>query len=195
MPTTVVHLVEELSVQPPASLQVPKRIGKVGRAIAAAAAALTTVAAIPAILLLWTQETPGWWFSLLFTVFVAAVPVVLWALLIGSIQEASTDRTDGDAWLANRERAASSDGRVRERHANLTEDGTVASLELTVDIDGEVLTGTWRPRTSHAYLFQSQIPGKGAVARVWRTPTPSAAPIIVEVADPTLIAPDASGPR
>ena len=192
MPTTVVHLVDEFSVHPPESLEVPKRMGALGRGIFAAAAVIATVAAVFGIFLLWTSDTPGWWFSLLFTVFVGGIPVVLWALFIGSLQEAGTDRDDARAWREHREHAVRRAGHVRERHANLTEDGAVAAFDLTIEADGDVLMGSWRPHTSNGYLLQPQLPGRGARVQIWTATENAPAPGIIEVTDPTVVAREAS---
>jgi len=83
---------------------------------------------------------------------------------------------------------------VLARDIRLTEDGSVSSYDLTVMLgDGSTLRGRGSPRTASSRpLLQSQVPGVGAEARVWRVVEvgvdPSAAPVVIQAADPSVVA-------
>ena len=191
----IVHLLERFDAaeRAPASLQLPKRMGIPGRVAFAIAGLVATVGAAAALVLLWTDETPGWWFNLIFTVMIGGIPVALWAILIGSIQDAGTERALQETWQAHRHRARAEHGTVADRRIALSDDGSVSSFDLVVTFGGgAALTGGWRPRTSSDRpLLQTQVPGVGTAVRVWRIAdrdaTASASPVVIEVADPTVV--------
>ncbi|MCM3658875.1 hypothetical protein M3147_16585 [Agromyces mediolanus] len=188
----VVHLVERLddaaSAHPPAALRLPRRLGTPGRIAFAAANLVATLVAAGGIVLLWREETPGWWFSLLFTLLLGALALALWLLLIGSIGAAREDREAQTAWSAVRERATATAGRIAARRTELAEEGTPTSFELDVELEGgERVTAEWRLERAAQRLLQSQVPGIGAPVRVWRAAGMPQAPVVVEVADPSVV--------
>lgn len=191
----VVHLLDRLDASTPApeALLFPRRLRAPGRVLFALVSLIATVGAVFAIVLLWTEETPGWWFSLLFTVMVGGIPVALWAILFGSIQEAAVERAMQLAWNEGRHRARAETGSVTERRTGLSDDGSVSSFDLVVTLaDGSRLSASWRPLTATSRsLLQTQVPGVGTPVRVWRLAeadrSASVGPVIVEVADPTVV--------
>lgn len=191
----VVHLLERLDPgeSAPESLRLPKRMRTPGRVMFALAGLVATAGAAVALVLLWTDETPGWWFNLIFTVMIGGIPVVLWAILVGSIQDARTERALQECWQEHRHRARAEHGTVADRRIALSDDGSVSSFDLVVTLRGEeALSGSWRPRTSSGRpLLQTQVPGVGTAVRVWRIAdadaAASASPVVIEVADPTVV--------
>ena len=191
----VVHLLGRLDTPEtaPDSLQLPKRMRTPGRVMFALAGLVATVGAVAALVLLWTDETPGWWFNLIFTVIIGGIPVAVWAILIGSIQEAGAERAMQEAWQEHRHQARAERGNVADRRIALSDDGSVSSFDLIVTLGNEgTLRGSWRPRTSSDRpLLQTQVPGVGTAVRVWRIADagvdPSASPAVIEVADPTVV--------
>jgi len=90
----VVHLLERFDAptSAPQSLLLPTHLGMFGRVIFAFVNAIVTVAALFALYFLWwSEESPGWWFNLIFTVMISGIPVALWAILIGTGEEAKFD--------------------------------------------------------------------------------------------------------
>lgn len=190
--TRVVHLVDRLDdvadAAAPVALRLPRRLGTPGRLAFAAAAAVATAAAAWGVVLLWTEETPGSWFSLLFSVLLGAIGLVPWFLLSGSIGAAREDRAAQTAWSAARDSATPTAGRVVARRTQLAEEGTPTSFELDVELaDGSRLTAEWRLERASQRLLQTQVPGVGAVVRVWRTAGMPEAPVVVEVADSSVV--------
>ncbi|GGR18394.1 hypothetical protein ACFOE1_08665 [Agromyces mediolanus] len=190
--TRVVHLVDRLDdvadAAAPVALRLPRRLGTPGRLAFAAAAVIATAVAAWGVVLLWTEETPGWWFSLLFSVLLGAMGLVPWFLLAGSIGAAREDREAQAAWSAARDSATPTTGRVVARRTQLAEEGTPTSFELDVDLaDGSRLTAEWRLERAAQRLLQSQVPGVGAAVRVWRAAGVPEAPLVVEVADPSVV--------
>ncbi|SIO00403.1 hypothetical protein [Agromyces cerinus] len=191
----VVHLIDRIdaAAHAPESLLLPKRMRTAGRVMFALVGLVTTVGAIAALVLLWTDGTPGWWFNLIFTVMICGIPVAVWAMLIGSIQEAGVERAMQETWQEHRRRARAEHGSVADRRIALSDDGSVSSFDLVVTLGpGETLAGSWRPRTSSGRpLLQTQVPGVGTAARVWRIVDadgdPGASPVVIEVADPTIV--------
>ncbi|MBM7832557.1 hypothetical protein JOE59_003262 [Agromyces cerinus] len=193
----VVHLLERFDTaeNAPEALWFPKRMRTPGRVMFALAGLVATAAAAVALVLLWTDETPGWWFNLIFTVMISGIPITLWAILIGSIQEAGTERAMQETWQEHRHHARAEQGSVTDRRIALSDDGSVSSFDLVVALgNAGTLRGTWRPRTSSGRpLLQTQVPGVGTEVRVWRIADagadPSASPVVIEVADPTVVVP------
>ncbi|MEF3403174.1 hypothetical protein [Agromyces sp. CCNWLW203] len=194
----VVHLLERLDAveTAPVSLQLPKRMGTLGRVIFALVGLVATAGAVVALAMLWTSdESPGWWFNLIFTVMIGGIPVAMWAILIGSVQDARTEQAMQETWQAHRHRARTDPGTVADRRIALSDDGSVASFDLVVTLGSdEALSGSWRPRTSSdGRLLQTQVPGIGTGVRVWRIAdaaghaTASTSPVVIEVADPTVV--------
>ncbi|KQZ11520.1 hypothetical protein ASD23_05655 [Agromyces sp. Root1464] len=191
----VVHLIERFDTpqSAPESLLLPKRMRTLGRAMFALAGVIATVGAAVALVPLWTDETPGWWFNLIFTIMIGGIPVVVWAILVGSIQDAAAERALQETWQEHRDRARAEPGTVADRRIALSDDGSVSSFDLVVTLGrGATLSGSWRPRTSSGRpLLQTQVPGVGTAVRVWRIAdadvAASASPVVIEVADPTVV--------
>ncbi|KRC61448.1 hypothetical protein ASE14_11300 [Agromyces sp. Root81] len=191
----VVHLIERFDAadRAPESLLLPKRMRTLGRVMFALAGLVATAGAVAALVMLWTDETPGWWFNVIFTVMIGGIPVVLWAILIGSIQDAGAERAMQEVWQEHRHHARAERGSVADRRIALSDDGSVSSFDLVVTLGtGGTLEGSWRPRTSSSRpLLQTQVPGVGTAVRVWRIADagvdPSASPVVIEVTDPTVV--------
>ncbi|MGH3703530.1 MAG: hypothetical protein ACRDT9_02770 [Agromyces sp.] len=191
----VVHLLERLdaSGSVPESLGLPARMGPVGHSLFAVANMVATLGVVAALLLLWSGATPGWWFDALFTILLAAIPVILWALLVGSISGARKERAMQARWATLRGGAHAERGVALSRDIRLSEDGTVSSFDLTVSgSEQAVFRAEWRPRSSTSRgLLQPQVPGLGAPVRIWRTPDTGDGIerlIVVEVVDPSVVA-------
>lgn len=184
----VVHLVEGLdsteSATAPEVLRLPRRLGTGGRVAFALVNVVAAVSAALGIVLLWREETPGWWFSALFSVLLGALALVLWLAFFGSIAAAREDRAAQEAWAAVREHAVPEPGRVVTRRVGLAEEGTPTSFELDVALaSGDVQTAHWRLERASQRMLQTQVPAVGAPARVWRASAD--APVVIEVADPS----------
>jgi len=189
----VVHLLPRLqpaaSARPPEALALPGRMGPAGRAWFAVANAFASALAAWGVYILWTHDTPGGWFDLLFTVMLAGLAAALWALRAASIRQAQFERGLQARWRELAPAAAAASGRVAGRDWVLAEDGSVSSFELTVRLDdSETVSGRWQPATARQSLLQAQVPGIGAPVRVWRAPqAPADAPLAIEVADPSVV--------
>ncbi|MBB6407226.1 hypothetical protein [Arthrobacter sp. AZCC_0090] len=193
----VVHLLERLDApaSAPQSLLLPKHLGPRGRVIFAFVNVIVTIAAVFALYFLWrSEESPGWWFNLIFTVMIGGIPAVLWAILIGTGEEARFDHALQAKWDQSRHDAGAEWGRVLARDIRLTENGSVSSFDLTVTLDdGSTLRGRWRPeKATRVSLLQSQVPGVGAEVRVWRIVEagvdPSNIPVVIQAADASVVA-------
>ncbi|MDI2035738.1 hypothetical protein [Paenarthrobacter nitroguajacolicus] len=191
----VVHFVDRLdaSGSAPESLKLPKHLGALGRLVFAAVNVLAMAVVAGALYLIWTGETPGLWFNLLFTVILGAIPVVLWAILVGSVAEARSDLQLQAVWEQARERAQAVRGTVAARDIRLAEEGSVSSFELAVALeDGSTVSGRWRPAKSSSRLpLQPQVPGVGSEVIVWRVAEAGGAshPLVIQVIDPTVVQP------
>ena len=189
----VIHLVPKLEApslaQAPQALGFPRRMGRSGRAWFALLNLIASIGAIWGSYQLWTDETPGWWFNLIFTVMLGGLALALWAILYGSIQQAKLEARLQAVWRAIGPRAVASGGRVTERRWKLAEEGAVTAFSLVVQISDErPVRGEWHPVDSRAYLLQTQVPGVGAEVRVWRAANAAAdAPLVIEVADPSVV--------
>lgn len=149
---------------------------------------VATVTTAVGILLLWTEETPGWWFSLMFSVLLGALSAVLWFVFFGSLAAAREDREAQAAWSAVRDRASAETGRVLARRVQLAEEGSPTSFELDIALDGGVpITARWSLEWASQRLSEAQLPGVGSPARVWRATSVPSAPVVVEVADPSVV--------
>lgn len=190
----VIHLLPRLEaasplVQAPEALAFPPRMRRTGRILFALLNVIASAGAAWAIYLLWTDDTPGWWFNLIFTVMLGGLALALWAVLSGSIQQAKREARLQTIWRGIAPRAVATGGRVSERRWKLAEDGAVASFSLVVQIPGDrPICGHWRPTSSREQLLQTQVPGVGAEARVWRAANSAhQAPLVIEVADPSVV--------
>ncbi|MFC9558965.1 hypothetical protein [Agromyces sp. NPDC056965] len=193
----VVHLLDRLDAfeSVPESLGLPARLGPVGHSLFAAANVVATLGVVAVLMLLWSGATPGWWFDAIFTILLAAIPVTIWALLVGSISGARKERAMQAEWAMLRDGVRAEHGVVLARDIRLSEDGTVSSFDLTVSgAEESVFHAEWRPRSATSRgLLQPQVPGIGAPVRIWRTPVDGdgvepTSLIVVEVADPSVVA-------
>ena len=178
---------------PPAELPLRGAMRPGARAAFVVLLVLATVVGAGAIVPLWTMTTPGVWFSVLFTVFIAVLVVVLWTVYIGSLAH-SAERVRAHAhWRGAAGRIQRQDGTVRARTVSTIEDGGVDRFELVVDTAAGPLAATWERATARSpMLLQTQVPGVGARARVWRIGDAGAdAPLVIEVRDPSVVTPAA----
>ncbi|OZB82661.1 MAG: hypothetical protein B7X41_15960 [Microbacterium sp. 14-71-5] len=178
---------------PPAELPLRGAMRPGARAVFVVLLLLATVAGAGAIVLLWTTPTPGLWFSLLFTVLIAALVVVLWVVHVGSLAY-SAERVRAHArWRGAAGRIDRLDGTVRARTVSTIEDGGVDRFELVVDTAEGPLLAAWERATARSpMLLQTQVPGVGARARIWRIREAGAdAPLVIEVRDPSVVSPAA----
>lgn len=194
----IIHLVPWMSPldaasspgQAPETLRLPRRMGTAGRIWFALLSTLMTVGAALAIFALWTNETPGLWFNLIFTAMSGALAIVPWAILMNLIGRANLEQHWQAVWRGIAATAVVTTGRVAERNWVLAEDGSVISFALGVKTsDGRSIQGEWYPPNARTCLLQSQVPGIGSEARVWHAPDASATlPLVIEVADPSVVA-------
>lgn len=174
---------------PPAEL--PLR-GRMRPATVTTLLALLLVASIggaAGIVLLWTQQTPGWWFSLLFTVMVAGLLLALWFAYAGSIADGHLRAIARQRWADSAGRIQLGMGVVGHRTVSTLEDGRVDTFTLAVrTADGATVSGEWhRPTARSAGLLQPQLPGVGAEVRVWRVAgAPADWPLLIEAVDPSV---------
>jgi len=201
VPTTVpagqvVVLVEHWSPPaPPAELPVRRALRPATRVVLAALLVLATLIGAGSIVPLWTMTTPGWWFSLLFTVVAVVLIGVLWLGFAGAVAQ-SADRVRARArWAEAAGSIEQLDGTVASRVVSTIEDGTVDSFELRVDTGAGPLRAAWERRTARSpLLLQTQVPGVGARARVWRIRGEHAdGPVVIEVRDPSVEAREPAG--
>ena len=187
----VVHLLQHWGeAAPPASLRVKRKLGPAARIALVLVLIIAAICCIAGIVALWTNPTPGWWFSLLFTVMLAGLCLALWGAYFGAMRS-GTDRERAAArWTQTLGDVRARSGVVVARSVGTSEDGSVSQFTLTVRTeDGATVEGVWRPRTTRP-LLQSQVPGVGASARVWSIPAAAttAEPLVIEVLDPTVVA-------
>ncbi|MFK3781770.1 hypothetical protein [Agrobacterium sp. NPDC089420] len=173
----------------PEALMFPRRMGFAGRISFALMSTIASAIAAGAIFALWTSETPGWWFNVLFTVMLSSLAGSLWAILISSIRLASLEHHLQAVWRDIGPTAVATSGRVKERYWALAEDGSVLSFTLVVQgSDRQSICGEWQPVNSREYLLQTQVPGIGSEVRIWRVPDAAIdAPLVIEVADPSVV--------
>ncbi|RDZ28049.1 hypothetical protein DX914_02570 [Lysobacter silvisoli] len=164
-------------------------MGAAGRRLFALLNVTVTLGAAWALYQLWTEQTPGWWFNLIFTVMIGGLTLALWAILRGSIRQAEHEARLQAVWRDIGPRAVATAGRVTERHCVMAEGGEVMRFELVVQAPGGApIHGQWQPANARLYLLQPQVPGVGAEVRIWRAPnTPANAPLVIEVADPSVV--------
>ncbi|QKV80579.1 hypothetical protein [Amycolatopsis sp. Hca4] len=173
---------------PPVELPVRGPLRTTSRAVLLVLLVLCAVGGVEASVLLWTEPTPGWWFSLLFTLVFTALVVVLWIAYFAAVAR-SAERTRARArWAEATDRIELLEGRVCARTVSTIEDGGVDSFTLVVDTEKGRVCAMWERATSRSpMLFQAQVPGVGARARVWRLQDADGdAPIVIEVRDPSL---------
>ncbi|USQ80155.1 hypothetical protein NF556_00375 [Ornithinimicrobium faecis] len=184
----IVRFVDRLDhpTTPPAELPVPRRVNGAGRVLVGIALAAAAVGSTLVIRTLWTEGSPGWWFSALFTVFIALVALGLGIAYVGWLRRIGEERSASAAWRAAIAGVRGEPGTVTHRDVRLGEDGDVLGITMTVRTAGGAVVGaSWRPTGEVRRLLQPQVPGVGSSARVWRAP--GAGPVLVDVLDPTVV--------
>jgi hypothetical protein len=183
----VVHLLQRWGDEaPPADLRIGGAMSAGARAAFAVLLVVASLVACGLVVVLWANETPGWWFSLLFSVILVGLAVVLWAVYVAAIRTGTERALASTRWSESQGGLRQVAGTVLSRDVSTLEDGSVSRFELTVS--GGV-TGEWRPqRASSRGLLQTQVPGVGAAARVWLVPgAPAGHPVVIEVLDPSVV--------
>lgn len=187
----VVHLLQHWGqAAPPASLRVKRKLGPSARVALVLVLSVAAILCLASIIALWTNPTPGWWFSLLFTVMLGGLCLALWGAYFGAVRSGADRERAAARWTETLGAVRARSGVVSARSVGTTEDGSVSQFTLTVRTeDGATVAGVWRPRTKRP-LLQSQVPGVGASARVWSVPAAAttAEPLVIEVLDPTVAA-------
>lgn len=183
----VVHLLQHWGDEtPPEDLRIKGALGAGARAAFAAAAVAASLVAVALVIVLWTSETPGWWFSLLFTVILLGLSTALWAVYAGSLRTGRERSVAVSQWAESFASARPLAATVLDRTVSTREDGEVGTFDLTVTGG---TTATWRPQSASARgLLQTQVPGVGAAVRVWQVPgAPAEHPLVVEALDPSVV--------
>lgn len=188
----VVHLLQHWGdgAAPP-SLRLRPRLGPGVRIALALLLTAGAAIAVSLVVVLWTFPTPGWWFSLLFTVMVGGLALGSWAGFIAGLRTGQERERASAAWLERSARARASSGVVVSRETATSESGTVMRFQLTATTEGgATVRGTWRPQPGASSLLQPQVPGVGSPVRVWGIePRSDADPVVIEVLDPTVTSP------
>lgn len=191
----VVHLLQRWDdVRAPESLRIKPRLSPAIRLLLAALLAVASSLAGYFILMLWVLETPGWWFSLLFTVMIGGLTLGLWAGYLGALRSGVRREQASARWQEIAPAVRFVPGVITSRNVITGDDGSVPRFELTVRTEsGTVVSGTWRPRAAR-YLLQPQVPGVGTSVRVWSVaPQTGVEPLVIEVLDPTVVSPGDKG--
>lgn len=140
---------------------------------------------------LWTGDSPGWWFNLIFTAmpafFLFGCAFALWE----SRRPALRERRLSAQWATMRANARSTVGTIIDRDVRLTEHGSVSSFIVTVrtDDDRELRARWYRSNASNAdrTLLQPQVPALGSEVRIWAVPAASVDdPHVVVALDPSV---------
>ncbi|EOD66363.1 hypothetical protein [Amycolatopsis vancoresmycina] len=172
---------------PPVELPVRGPLRTASRAVLVVLLLFCVAVGVEAIVLLWTEPTPGRWFSLLFTLLFTALVVVLWIAYFAAVARSAERTRARSRWAEATDRVELLDGTVRARTVSTIEDGGVDSFVLVVDTAKGQVCAMWERATSRSpMLLQTQVPGVGARARVWRLQDADGdAPIVIEVRDPS----------
>jgi len=183
----VVHLLQHWGdAAAPETLRIRPRLGSASRAALAVLLFIASAIAVFLIAILWVFETPGWWFSLLFTVMIGGLTCALWFGYIGAIRSGVRRENAIARWAELAVRA--SDGVIVARDVVTSDDGSVPRFELTVRTElGTVMSGQWVAQHGR-YLLQPQVPGVGSPVRVWRDEQGlDTDPLVIEALDPTVV--------
>ena len=189
----VVHLLQHWGdAAAPMSLRVKPKLGSGSRMALGLLVTVAAALAVYLILILWIFETPGWWFSLIFTVMVGGFALGIGLAYVEALRSGVRRERASARWAEILSEVRGSTGIVVSRDVATREDGAVPRFALTVRTErGALVTGEWRPQPSANSLLQSQVPGVGAHVKVWRAErSPDSDPLVIEVLDPT-VAPDA----
>jgi hypothetical protein len=185
-PGSVVRLVTSMPDSPPAELPIPPRMGPTGRRLAYLGCLLATVLTVGFSILLWVSDTPGWWFSALFTVFFAVLCLTFWGVVEASVTAGDAERDAARVWARALPGVVGQRGVLADRHVALSDEGGVSSFDVAIELDdGGTVTARWLPGREAPTLLQPQVPGARAAARVWRDPQTAGAPVVVDLLDPT----------
>jgi len=189
----VVHLLQHWGdAAAPVSLRLKPKPSAASRIALGLLVTAAAVLAVYLILILWIFETPGWWFSLIFTVMVGGFALGIGLAYREALRSGVRREQASARWAEILGEVRASPGIVVSRDVATREDGAVPRFELRVKTEhGTLVAGEWRPQPSARSLLQSQVPGVGAHVRVWRAErSPDSDPLVIEVLDPT-VAPDA----
>ncbi|MBO9626554.1 MAG: hypothetical protein J7484_09295 [Microbacterium sp.] len=151
---------------------------------------LTLAAVVCAVLIvtLWTEPTPGWWFSALFSVMIAGLLLAAWAAFIAALRDGGARTIAREQWERAKTTPVATAGLITARQVSTLEDGTVDAFEITVALDdGGYVRSVWhRPSARARGILQPQVPVVGGHVRVWRMPgAPAEWPHVVDVTDPS----------
>lgn len=179
---------------PPVDLRIRPKLGLTARILLGVLLAIAAAVGSFMVILLWVMPTPGWWFSLLFTLIIAGLLLGLCVGYAGALRSGAEREAASARWVATLSAVRPSSGVVVARDVGTTEDGSVSRFEVTVRTEyGTTVTGVWRPRSATRSLLQPQVPGVGGRARIWRIEgATDAEPLVIEVLDPT-VATDVTG--
>lgn len=179
---------------PPDGLRLRPKLGSTARILLGVLVAIAAALGAFMIVLLWVTPTPGWWFSVLFTVMITGLLLGLCVAYIGAVRSGAEREAAAARWVATIGEVRPTSGVVVARDVGTSDDGSVSRFELTVRTEhGTTVTGVWRPRSATRSLLQPQVPGVGGRARIWRVDgATDDEPLVIEVLDPT-VATDVAG--
>jgi len=188
LPGHVVRFVPRDGTEPaPSALPVARPLGRFAQVVLGALLVIAAIVAAGLIVVLWSEPTPGAWFSLLFTVMISGLVVALIIAFIGALRDGRARMQASELWSSAQKRAAEN-ARVVAREVSTHEDGQVGAFELTVLVEeGLELRGRWTmPRASGGAILQSQVPVVGQSVRVWRLmPGSGDGAHVIDVVDPS----------
>ena len=186
----VVHLVQHWGdAAAPVSLRLRPKLSSTVRIALGVLVTVAAALAVYLILILWILETPGWWFSLIFTVMIGLFAMGITFGYVESLRSGVRREQASARWAEIVGIVRANSGVVTAREVATREDGSVPRFGLTVRTErGAVVTGAWRSQSARS-LLQSQVPGVGAHVRIWRNEHgPDTDPLVIEVLDPTVAA-------
>ncbi|GGA08013.1 hypothetical protein GCM10011333_08530 [Sediminivirga luteola] len=138
--------------------------------------------------------------ALTLTVFLVPWVVIGGPYLMHLAASARSERHAQELWRDHGRRARRFAGTVTDRDVRTTDEGQVSLFRVRVTglpaavFPGGEVAAAWRPfPRAGDYLLQSQVPGAGAPARVWRVPGLPDSPVVVELTDPTVVTPAPGG--
>lgn len=189
----VVHLVDALAAAPvaPRTIEFGRRTSASAAAVLWILIAAATVGTVLLVAPLWMGDSPGWWFTLIFT----AMPALfLFGCAVGLLESrrlARLERRLSQQWAAQHDRARPIGGQVVARDVQLMEHGSVSSFTITAATDdGQTIRARWyrtSPTNADETLLQPQVPTVGSPVRVWAVPGSSSDdPHVVEALDPSV---------
>lgn len=122
----------EFPPEPPAHLPVRPALSWTVRVVLVALLVLASLVGVSVIVPLWVMTTPGWWFSMLFTVLTAALVSVLWLGFAGAVTHSAERERARARWAEAAGRVEQLTGVVVSRTVSTIEDGRVDSFEVGV---------------------------------------------------------------